>query len=261
VRGRRADRAPSVFPAGDIAVVSPHLDDAVFSLGSSIADLCAARRKVVVVTLFAGDRSSDAPPSPWDERCGFGSAAESARTRRAEDARACALLGVEPVWLSFDVRSPEGAAAALLDAVQHAAVVLVPGFPCTHRDHILAARTVLGARRPEVTVGLYVDQPYAMWLLLGREARGRTRGESMRDLVLRRDTSASMMVPDLSPHLTDLVPRPPVWLRVGRSRRAWLAKQRATLAYRSQRRAFSRAMPAGIALYERQSGGEGVAWL
>ena len=261
MRSRQSDPAPSLFGEGDVAVVSPHLDDAVFSLGASIADLRAAGRSVKVVTVFAGVPESSAPPSPWDEQCGFASAAESAATRREEDRRACALLGVEPMWLSFDVRWPDGATEALQDALEGAATVLVPGFPCTHRDHILAARTVLTTRRPEVAVGLYVDQPYAMWRLLGREATGRTRRENLLDVLLRRPATAALQQPEVSPHLVDLVPASPQWLRLRRGRRAWLAKQRATLAYASQLRTFSRTMPVGIALYERQWGGEGLAWV
>jgi LmbE family N-acetylglucosaminyl deacetylase len=254
----RAD--PSAFPEGDIAVVSPHLDDAVFSVGATIADLRAAGRNVTVVTAFAGNPESDAPPSPWDARCGFTSAAESAATRRDEDRRASALLGVEFEWLPFDVRWPEGVAEALRQAVEQAAVVLVPGFPCTHRDHILAARAVLTAGPADVAIGLYVDQPYAMWRVLGREATGRRRRENLVHL-LRRSSSLELQEPEVSSHLADLVPAPPSWLELPRSRRAWLAKQRAVLAYRTQRRAFSRGMPFGIALYEWRWGGEGLAWL
>lgn len=261
MRGRRQDRAPSVFPDGDIAVVSPHLDDAVFSLGGAIADLRSAGRTVRIVTVFAGVPGSDAPPSPWDERCGFESAAESAVRRRAEDKRACALLGVEPVWLSFDVRWPEGAPEALQQALEDAAVVLVPGFPCTHTDHVLAARWVLAGRRTGVAVGAYVDQPYAMWRILGRKAAGSKRLENLRDVALRRPTTAAMEQPELSPQLSDLVEAPPEWLRLPRSPEGWIAKLRATRAYRSQFRVISRTMPLGVALYERQWGGEGLAWV
>jgi LmbE family N-acetylglucosaminyl deacetylase len=211
--------------------------------------------------MFAGDPTSKAPPSSWDERCGFASAAESAATRRTEDARACTLVGVEPVWLPFDVRRPEGVADALRQVIAPAGVVLVPGFPCTHRDHILATRTVLSGRRAGVAVGLYVDQPYAMWRLLGREGTGRSRRANLADLLLRRPASTAARKPTLSEHLGDLVSNAPVWAPVSRTRRSWLAKQRATLAYTSQRRAFSPAMPLGIALYEALARGEGLAWV
>jgi LmbE family N-acetylglucosaminyl deacetylase len=226
-----------------------------------IAELRGAGRTVRVVTLFAGDPTSEAAASPWDEHCGFASAAESARVRREEDRRACAFLGVTPEWLSFDARWADAAGEALQQALGDASVVLVPGFPCTHKDHVFAARAVLAARRRDVSVGLYVDQPYAMWRILGRQAAPGSRRRNFRDVLLRRPSTAALQQPEVSTHIADLVQAPLEWLRLRRGRRAWLAKQRATLAYASQLQVFSRVMPLGIALYERQWGGEGVAWV
>jgi LmbE family N-acetylglucosaminyl deacetylase len=54
------------WPPGDVAVVSPHLDDAALSLGAAIAALTRSGRTVRVVTPFAGDPSSDAPANGWE---------------------------------------------------------------------------------------------------------------------------------------------------------------------------------------------------
>src|SRR5262249_8239648 len=83
-----------------VVVVSPHLDDAVLSLGAAIA--CTARgRSVEVLHVFGGDPESDAPAGGWDRRGGFRTEGEATRARREEDRRACAVLGASPAWLSF----------------------------------------------------------------------------------------------------------------------------------------------------------------
>jgi LmbE family N-acetylglucosaminyl deacetylase len=84
-----------------VVVLSPHLDDGVFSLGAAIARTTAANGEVKVVTVFANDPASTEPPSAWDAACGFGSVGEAATVRREEDDRACRLVGAQPVWLPF----------------------------------------------------------------------------------------------------------------------------------------------------------------
>lgn len=73
-------------------VVSPHLDDAVLSLGGTIAGWSAAGERVVIASVYtAGPPLEEIEPSM---RC-FADYA----TRRAEDAAACAQLGAEPRYL------------------------------------------------------------------------------------------------------------------------------------------------------------------
>ena len=83
---------------GDVAVLSPHLDDAILSLGAAIS---GARGDVRVVTVFAGDPDSTLAAGEWDSRAGFRTVGEAARARREEDALACADVGARPVWLPF----------------------------------------------------------------------------------------------------------------------------------------------------------------
>lgn len=251
----------SGWPPGDVAVVSPHLDDAALSLGCAIAALARAGRKVTVVTPFAGDPDADGPPDAWERRSGFASAEDSARARREEDRRACRLLGAEPVWLPFDARYPDGVEAALLAAVAEAAVVLVPAAPCSHGGHVHATRIILEAKPPGVRIGLYVDEPYAMWRLLGEEREVGSRGRNAISLALRRSATATFVQPRLAPALAELVTEDLDWRAVPPTIRDVVAKQRSIFAYTSQMRVFSPAMPVGIALYEWQWGGEGVAWL
>ena len=154
-----------------IVVVSPHLDDGVLSLGASIASWSRAVATVELLTVLGCDPDSVAPSGGWDRRGGFATEGESARARREEDRRACAVLGATPVWLPFgsvdyerhgDEGDVRGAVAA---AVARADLLLLPGFPLSHPDHEwvvatlvsdLKSATELGARR----LGLYAEQPY-----------------------------------------------------------------------------------------------------
>jgi LmbE family N-acetylglucosaminyl deacetylase len=150
---------------GDLTVVSPHLDDAAFSLGAAIS---AARGRVTVLTVLAGDVDSVAPAGEWDRGAGFGTAGEAARARRAEDARACAVLGAEPRWLRYsdDQYERGGTDDEIREAVRDAVgpgLVLVPGFPLMHPDHRWLNELLDGAFGPGRTV-LYAEQPYAaLW--------------------------------------------------------------------------------------------------
>jgi len=148
---------------GRVAVLSPHLDDAILSLGAAIAH---SRAEITVVTVFAGDPDSAEPAGPWDSRAGFRTEGDAARARRREDELACRDVGARAVWLPFGdhqyPRDDDGAvAAAVEEAVAGADTVLVPAFPLLHDDHsrllALVERSGLGGRR----LGRYVEQPYA----------------------------------------------------------------------------------------------------
>jgi LmbE family N-acetylglucosaminyl deacetylase len=95
------------IPAGPLLLVSPHLDDAVFSC----AALVERPEPIDVVTVFAGEPD---PPrqSWWDVECGFASSAESVPARRLEDEQAFAGTGHRRTYLDLfelqyvDRRSP-----------------------------------------------------------------------------------------------------------------------------------------------------------
>jgi LmbE family N-acetylglucosaminyl deacetylase len=153
-------------PGRRIVVVSPHLDDGVLSLGASIASWARAGAIVELLSVLGCDPGSAAPAGGWDRRGGFATEGESARARREEDRRACAVIGATPVWLPYGSVDYErhGDDAAVRDAVAAAVdgvdLVLVPGFPLTHPDHDWLVRMLaaggLGCRR----IGLYAEQPY-----------------------------------------------------------------------------------------------------
>jgi LmbE family N-acetylglucosaminyl deacetylase len=86
-----------------VIVLSPHLDDAVFSLDATIARAAPSgvQVTVLVLTVFDGD-----PPSPYaggrlGPRGRLATEGEAAASRRREDHRACSVLSVAPLWQPF----------------------------------------------------------------------------------------------------------------------------------------------------------------
>lgn len=151
---------------GRVAVLSPHLDDGVYSLGAAISEGARSGAEISLITVFAGEPESDRAASPWDRHLGFRSAREAARARREEDRRACALLGAAPVWLPFDDEHGRATAddelwSSIQQAVDQADTVLVPGFPLDHNDHLRLARIALAGGFGTKRVALYAEQPYA----------------------------------------------------------------------------------------------------
>jgi LmbE family N-acetylglucosaminyl deacetylase len=151
-----------------MVVVSPHLDDGVLSLGAVMASWARGGSRVELLTVLACDPDSDAPGGGWDARAGFATEGESARARREEDRRACAILGVAPIWLPFGSvdyerhGDAEAVRAAVENAVRGADDVLLPGSPLTHPDHAWLAEVLA-----PVATGRYVELLYAR-----REAGG-----------------------------------------------------------------------------------------
>lgn len=78
-------------------VVSPHLDDAVFSC----CDWIAAHPGTVVATVFAGLPHGLAQLTPWDAASGFADAQQAMAARRAEGGAALAMRSASPRWLDF----------------------------------------------------------------------------------------------------------------------------------------------------------------
>ncbi|MGW7412179.1 PIG-L deacetylase family protein [Streptomyces sp. NPDC054863] len=144
-------------------VISPHFDDAVFSLAGLLATLPGP---TAVVTVHGGAPAADAPVSWWDGVCGFSTAHEAHRARVAEDAAACARLGVEQVVLDHpDGPYADGAELTGLDAflerLPAGTDIWVP-LGSNQPDHetvrLRATRVLaaLGAPLPRV----YADLPY-----------------------------------------------------------------------------------------------------
>jgi LmbE family N-acetylglucosaminyl deacetylase len=208
--------------------LSPHLDDAVFSIGAYMRREARNGLAVRIVTVLANDPQAEAPASPWDALCGFASAAAAAKARRQEDRRACAIVGATTHWLPYGDEAYGRSATddeiwqAIRDAIGECGVLLVPGFPLRHADHAWLNRLVVD-RREELTcaVGLYGEQPYA-----------------------------SAAIAPVSP---------PNFERVSTTPKDALAKVRACLQYRSQLRALGVRALLRAFVQERRRGGELVA--
>jgi LmbE family N-acetylglucosaminyl deacetylase len=227
---------------GRVVALSPHLDDAVWSIGGLLADAARSGADVTVATVLAGEPSSRGPAGRWDKQCGFRSAGKAAEVRQAEDRRACAAIGARPVHLPYWDESYERDAgddeiwAALEPIVESADRVLAPGFPATHRDHAwlasLAAWGLAGTGR----LVLYGDEPYAMWAL---QRKG-----------------AAIQTP---PALREALPGGVRWERTRATPGARAAKRRAARTYSSQlhaRRSPYWLLPTRVAAHELLRGGE-----
>jgi len=218
----------------DVTVVSPHLDDGVFSVGASIRALSRTGHTVRVVTIFANDPGSSGPVGDWDRSCGFETRAEAALERRREDQRACELLGGDTHWLPYPASENRSGvvrselAKTLRSSLSHG-LVLTPMWPLTHPDHLLTTELVLATVRPRSRIVGYVEQPYASLQLLAR-IRGR------------------------SPHQVAFMGGEGYTIRT--SAGDWLKKCQAVSQYQSQLRSLRPLPRARILSYEALLGGE-----
>jgi len=164
--------------------LSPHLDDAVFSCGGTLALLSAAGWQVVVATLFTRSVPS---PAGFALACqldkGLDAGTDYMALRRVEDDRACALLGATPRWMPLAEAPHRGynsaaalfgpllatdpapaelslAIGTLLDDVAPD-LLLAPQAIGGHVDHVQTARSLL-ARTSLPPVLWWRDFPYVL---------------------------------------------------------------------------------------------------
>ncbi len=136
---------------GDVLVVSPHCDDAVFACG----DFLATHPGAIVVTVFAGRPPPGSALTPWDAAAGFRVPDEVIAARRAEDRAALSLVGALPVWLEFR-DAQYGPSPSPDELAQAIGAVVTPRRPRTlvlplglfHSDHDLAHRATLRMVEP-----------------------------------------------------------------------------------------------------------------
>lgn len=154
-----------------LVVVSPHLDDAVFSCGSLLAAQALGNRRPVVVTVCAGVPEDDGYVTQLDRAAGFASSREAVLARRLEDLAAADLLGYDAVHLDvldgqYDRDDPldrRGAIrSAVVDAVADLAAIgwaVIAPLGIRHADH----RLVREALDPGADA-FYAELPYrVLW--------------------------------------------------------------------------------------------------
>ena len=161
-----------------IVAVSPHLDDAAFSVGGALAVLADRGHEVTVVTCFTG---SVVAPTGFALACqtdkGLAPEVDYMAVRRAEDDAALAVLGVTPLQLPLLEAPHRGylSASALFagvradDLIWHdvvrslgdleADLWLAPQGLGSHVDHLQVVRAVVALGRP---TAWWRDAPYVL---------------------------------------------------------------------------------------------------
>ena len=167
-----------------VLALSPHLDDAVFSAGGTLARLAAAGAQVTVATVFTAtvpDPQGFALACQLDK--GLGPEVDYMGLRRAEDVRACTRLGAKAIHLPFpeaphrgytsaaelfagmspddDVAEELAPALCALLADLEPALVLAPQAIGAHVDHVALVR-VLDTAAPGSPVAWWRDHPYTI---------------------------------------------------------------------------------------------------
>lgn len=128
-------------------VLSPHTDDAIFSLGAYLSTL----DDVIIATVFAG--------IPED---GAGHAKHT--TLRAEHTRACQIIGATEINSTMldDVYppSPPQTVRDFIAAATRAADVVYIPIGIRHPDHVTVATAALQVLNTTATVRFYEELPY-----------------------------------------------------------------------------------------------------
>ncbi|TVR23566.1 MAG: PIG-L family deacetylase [Anaerolineaceae bacterium] len=166
--------------------LSPHMDDTTLSCGAGIAQLQAAGVAVRVVNVMAGHPPDPLPDSPLVRELHqrWGAGAQPITIRRAEEARANALLGAEVIFMDipdaiyrtaggaalytagdahlFGAVHPDDPAGEILKATAppDAERVYVPAGVGGHVDHCLTRDWAL-RHLPASKLIFYEDYPYA----------------------------------------------------------------------------------------------------
>jgi LmbE family N-acetylglucosaminyl deacetylase len=169
-------------------ILSPHLDDAIFSLGGL---LTTHAQESTVITIFAGT-----PTRPvsrrWDRACGFTDSTQAMETRRQEDIVALTSLGIQPSnithWeyldkqyrtnnkenLSLLAKEIREKIEAVLDEHKGKDLHIYAPLTGLHIDHRIVRDTVNNVYAskfetdPNVILYYYQDMPYTFRLYLFR---------------------------------------------------------------------------------------------
>lgn len=144
-------------------VLSPHLDDAVFSCWSKVL-----QEKSAVVTVFGG-----VPPAGmkrlWDFLCGQADSAKMSMLRHEENARVLSEIGAKNITLGYldhqyaqSLPDRDAVVSELLNMCD-AEVYFVPMAAAKHYrhpDHVFVRELGLELQRRGKKVIFYADRPY-----------------------------------------------------------------------------------------------------
>ena len=162
----------------------------------------------------------DGGPGPWDAACGFSTAAEAAvRARRGPACVPTARGGGVEAVRGLRVRAGRrrrrplgglgGRGRSGGDGADARISLAAP-------DHLRLTRLLLARPLPGVRAGLYVEQPYATWRLIGRGrrtgAQGLTPSQGLRNLFLitfRTRAGRRLQAPRIPPVLSNGSARSP----------------------------------------------------
>jgi hypothetical protein len=147
-----------------LAVISPHLDDAVYSTWVHLT----RSDRVRIVSVFAGVPDEGTMPAYYDHLTRSGDPHARMQQRRDEDLAVCRPRGWESVHLDH-LDAPYRAGDLDLDRVADSfsphlgqfELVLVPSAIGLHEDHVAARDAALAVIPPGVETRLYADLPYA----------------------------------------------------------------------------------------------------
>jgi LmbE family N-acetylglucosaminyl deacetylase len=144
-----------------VAILSPHLDDAVFSCWHVLA----SPQKVAVINVFTAVPESAKEPPEWDRMTGADDAGERMRLRLEEDRAALALAGRHAQNLDFlesQYRDePPNLVEPIRESVADAQRVFAPAAIGGHSDHELVRDAALALAGEGREVLFYADLPYA----------------------------------------------------------------------------------------------------
>ena len=148
-----------------LALLSPHLDDAVLSLWH----LLDGPADVTVVNVFAGVPQADGGGDRWwDHVTGATDSAQRVHERRAEDREALGLAGRTAVDIGLleaqyrdRPQAVEPVVERLAEALPDSARVLAPAALDGHRSHRVVRAAALALREAGRATTLYADVPHA----------------------------------------------------------------------------------------------------
>jgi LmbE family N-acetylglucosaminyl deacetylase len=148
-----------------VAVLSPHLDDAVLSCWH----LIEAEASVTVVNVFTGSPPPDTPTPWWDRITGATDPVSQMGKRREEDRQALSLAGWEAIavdLLDAQYRREELSPAVLVEelgaVVPRDALVYAPAAMSGHPDHVLVRDAAVALARTGFRLALYADLPHSI---------------------------------------------------------------------------------------------------